>query len=64
MALLIPFSPLLGAKSVKSDTVPTMPLYRIVDERDLSEVTQRMQAHLDTQSTTPNVVNIAVNADR
>ncbi len=64
MPLLVPFSPLLGANSVKSDTVPTMPLYRIVDERDLSEVTQRMQAHLDTQSTTPNVVNIAVNADR
>ncbi len=33
--------------------------YRIVDERDLSEATQRMQAHLNTQPTTPHVVSIA-----
>jgi len=64
MPLLISLSPLICTCSVKSDTVQTMPLYRIVDERDLSEATQRMQAHLDAQSTTPHVVNTVVNADR
>jgi len=38
--------------------------YRIVDERDLREATEKMQAHLNEQPTAPRVVRMAVNKNK